>query len=127
MPGNAHYFPGSAHNFPVNASNFPGNANEGLGGRRAILGYYLNVRSRIARVPLSFFNLPDRNAGQTPIFLYIVTNIAIVARVMTTAVIQPMYRSVLELARLPITFLLLVSNVTRTISGGASTPLRTAE
>ncbi len=36
-------------------------------------------------------------------------------------------RSSRELARLPIILELLVSSITRTINGGASTPLRTAE
>ena len=56
-----------------------------------------------------------------------VTNIATVAAVITTTVIQPSTESHREFVRAPMTFRLFVSSSTITIRGGASTPFRTAD
>ena len=56
-----------------------------------------------------------------------VTNIPMDAAVIIPAAAQPIYRSGRELTRIPIILELLVSRTTRTIRGGASTPLSTAE
>src|SRR6185437_181551 len=58
---------------------------------------------------------------------YVVTNIATAATAIITAVAQPSHLSSGEFVLSPITFLLLVSSTTRTISGGARTPFRTAD
>ena len=58
---------------------------------------------------------------------YSVENIPIAAIAIIAAVPHPKPRNSRELTRLPMTFGLLVSNVTRMIKGGAKTPLRTAE
>src|SRR5690242_2003071 len=59
--------------------------------------------------------------------LHVVTNMAIAAAAMITAVAQPRIFKIGEFTRLPITFFELVSNTTRTISGAASTPFSTAD
>ena len=56
-----------------------------------------------------------------------VTNIPMDAAVIIPAAAHPIYRSGRELTRIPIILELLVSRTTRTIRGGASTPLSTAE
>lgn len=58
---------------------------------------------------------------------HIVANIPIAAAVITCAVAQLKYTNARELVRLPITFGLLISKTTRTTSGGARMPFRTAE
>jgi transposase len=57
---------------------------------------------------------------------YIVTNMPMPAAVIIAAVAHPKARSRRELTRAPMTSALLVSRMTRTINGGASTPLSTA-
>jgi hypothetical protein len=58
---------------------------------------------------------------------YSVKNMPMAATAMMAAVAQPKIRRSGGLTRFPMTLGLLVSSVTRTISGGASTPLSTAE
>ena len=58
---------------------------------------------------------------------YIVTTIPMLAAVIIAAAAHPKARSRRELTRAPMTSALLVSRTTRTINGGASTPLSTAE
>src|SRR5438552_4129812 len=68
------------------------------------------------------------NNGRDHIFTsYIVTNIATAATAIITAVAQPSHLRSGGFIRSPITFLLLVSSTTRTMSGGARTPFRTAD
>src|SRR5437773_11188642 len=65
--------------------------------------------------------------GDQSTLLHIVTNIATAATAITPAVAQPSHLSNGGLTRSPITFRLLVRSTTKTISGGASTPFRTAD